>query len=314
MMRYTVLICIAALSIFVDAAEVKKEILWKSDTPVVSISASRNNACLALVVKEDDECVLKLLNFACDKIIADKTVVKCKKISCVEFSGNDKICYIRNGNEFSIYNINDSSTQMLVDAEKAILSPDAEKILLLQKGSLSIQCLNGNKVTGKAIQRKGASPEAWLNNEEFIFSRDGCLFKSTSSGEAELMVKGDPYSPWFVGGSVSPDGKKIMAFSDDTKANVGAAARSLWLFSIGKKELRQLSSASLALWLSSDSIVMMKNGELVKANINSGGGIETLFKGNVESLAVSDGKIFISEGRLDDIGLYENSCLRIIKP
>ena len=311
MRKILVLIC-AVLSLEIAAAELMPEALRESDNPIISICASRDNANLALVIKDDNEYSLKLLKFSGDKINSERLISKCKKISCVEFFGNDEIYYIHDDNNLSVYNIKNSSAKKLSDAAKFVLSPDLEKILFMHKGALWIKTLSGDKESAKVIQRKGASPNVWLGNNEFIFSCDGSLFKSTLQGRSEILVKGESYSPWFVEAALSPDGKNILAFSDDTKANVGAASRSLWLFNMKKKELRQFFSASFALWLNDNEILVLKNGTLLKLNIN-GGTSETLYKGNVESFTVSGGKIYFSESTVDDIGLYENSCLKMIR-
>jgi hypothetical protein len=306
------LICIAALSVNMDAAKITAKTFWESDNPAMSISTSVNGKYLALVVKDDDDnSVLKLLKFTGNKVSSETSITICKQISCINFSGDENVYYIKNGNNLNVYNIKDASSKKIAEATQFTLSPDAGKILFQQKDSLFIKFLNKNEKTRKVITRQTANPGAWLNNNEFIFSCDGSLYKSNLQGKQSLFMKGAPYTPWFIACLFSPDGKKAMALSDDTKGNVGAATRSLWLFDLCKKKSRQVFSATFFLWADNDNVVILKNGKILKFNIKTGA-IRILYKGKVESLTVFKQKIFFSEKAVDDIGLYENSSLKTI--
>ena len=306
-------VCIITLisCMCINAQAATPETIWKSDNPTTSISVSENSEYLALLTNEDSKYKLKLLKLKKWKVLSEAVITVSKKISCISFLANDKICYIQDNNELIIYNINNSYSSKVADAEKFILSPIKDKILFQHNDSIYMRAANDNAASMKIMRSKGGSIEAWLNDSEFILSSDGSLFKTNLKGDKELLVKGSTYSPFFIGCAASADGKKLLAFSDDTKANVGAAAKSVWLFDIEKKNLRQLTDTASALWLDNNNILFLKNNELLKMNINLAKR-NFLYKGNVEAYTVSGRDILFSESTVDDIGLYESSSLKVI--
>ena len=190
-----------------------------------------------------------------------------------------------------------------------VISPARDRIAY-QHGDL-VQILELTGEGRSTVPLNGVFiPCDWLDDAALLACRDGTLWKVSLDGRCEVLLQGGPFSPWYVDARVSPDRNRILAVSDDTKADVGAGARSLWILEWRARKAQRISSAPSAQWLDAERIVTVAGNTLITLGV-SDRSEGVLYDGGreIESFAARGGRIILAAKEMDEDGLYKDSAV-----
>ena len=187
-----------------------------------------------------------------------------------------------------------------------------ECMVYLQEGQLRVRDV-GSGADRTLETGRGFVPCTWTDEGRFLACQDGSVWRISVDGKRKVFLKGSPYAPWYVDAALSPDRRSVLLVSDDTKADVGAGARSLWIMPARGGPARKLVVAPTAQWLDSARIGLARGNKLLAVEIATGA--QTVVReldGTVEAFACRNGKFAFAVKRTDEDGLYAGSVVYLI--
>lgn len=279
--------------------------LFVSRDQVVSVCLSPSGKEIALVTLSKGENVLQIAEAGAPP----RVIVRDVLIRNVQFLDENRLVYATRSSIW-LYVVRKAQTVTLAAGTRPVCSSGRDRMVYLQDNSTRFRNLADGTDSRVKVGNDVMIPCDWLNDDHFLACKDGSLWKVNLDGGREMLLEGNRFSPWYVDARLSPDRRNVLAFSDDTKANVGAGARSTWVMRLDNGTAEKLTGSSSAQWLDSRRIIALSDGKLVVVDVDTKAQ-SVLVSGvnNVGSFAVAEGKVVFAVRMTDEDGLYKGSSV-----
>ena len=286
----------------------------ETDAPVVTMALSSADARLAYVVRRGGKHVLRLRRIAANNT-EEKTVDTARRISDVGFLRGGRLCYVNAEDGITVVDIQDISRQPVFRGTHPIGSPDGGQVLFMRDEALWIRNLQNKNEKRISHDDQVFVPCSWLNRNEILACRDGSVWRISLNGRRRILAKGNPFAPWYVRAFPAPDGQRVLLISDDTKADVGAGRRSIWIHDLEKGKTSKISAAPAAYWLDARRLVLLSGNAQNVMDIQTRSATSFLEEGQTpEAVACDSGIVVGAMPQLDEDGLYAGSRILLLSP
>ena len=284
--------------------------LMVSPRPIVSVALSPTCAHLCLVQLAEGEYVLRIK--AVRGAEPAQEVFRDRYIRSVRFVDEDRVVYVAAKGGIRVHNRRTGRSTALGRGRRPVCRGD--QLAYLHTGRLRIRNLHTGRDRTLPVG-PGFAPCTWMDDACLLACRDGSVWRLPLEGEPACIVEGSTYAPWFVDAALSPDGQTVLLTSDDTKADVGAGARSLWLVPAAGGSARKLMLAASGQWLGRDRVGLALRNELVTVETQTGSTtVIHRAAGMIEAFACRNSVFVFAVKHTDGDGLYRESTLHVIVP
>ena len=279
-----------------------------SSKPIVGLALSPTCEQLCFVQLVGGRNVLKIKGLR--TATPPDEVAQDRYIKDAQFLDEARVVYATRKGGIRLYDRRARKNTSLAHGRKPVCLGD--RMVYLQDGQLRVRDLG--RGADRAVEAgRGLAPCAWAGEGRFLACKDGSVWTISVDGKRELFLKGSPHAPWYVDAALSPDRRTVLLVSDDTKADVGAGARSLWLMPARGGSARKLVVAPSAQWLDNARIGLARGNQLLAVEIATGAQtVVRELRGTVEAFACRDGKFAVAVKQTDEDGLYAGSAVHLV--
>ncbi len=283
--------------------------LFVSHDPILSICISPGGEEVAFVALSKGRNVLYLRPAQGPETQIDSDSL----IRNVQFLDADRLVYATR-DQIKLHDRHTGETGALASGANPVCFQGHDRLVYTQGKAIRILKVRAAKDAAVTAGQDVLLPCDWLTKNTFLACKDGCVFKVGLDGSREVILEGNPYAPWYVGVTLSPDGSKALLVSDDTKANVGGGGHSVWVMSLADRTATQLVSGNWhAQWVDSERIVMSSAGRLALMNVVTRA--EKTLEEGAKLIETSDcraGRVVLARRETDEDGLMQGASVSSI--